>query len=154
MFRENDRVFSIVHCNFSTLACWLQDTKSWPMEMVLEAGEKFSYAKQAGTCSRGFLGPSIIPVDDRCFRVVAFLNFRDWVGFELSRKENAVQVAPYTHIPWQRVAFYLVLLLSLGGWPILLFPLFMISAKLWTERLSRLYLEAFCRYVESLNLHY
>ena len=154
MIREDNRVFSIVKCNFSTLVCWLQDTKTWPMDMMLEAGEKTEFAKRVGARHGRFLQPILIPIDDQSVRVVAFLSTREWVGFELSRDQDGTRITPYSYIPWQKVVIYSLVLLFVGGWPILLLPLILIRARLWTERLSRLYLNGFCRYIEKQNLIY
>lgn len=148
VFDKNSRAEMVAR--FSVVQCLLQDEPSWGANVLEQAGE---YRWRVWLMRRqrwGLWASCIYPDTTERFIAFAPIGKRAFLAYEISKiDEDHIQVMPIGYLPKKLIAASLMFLLLLMVIPVLLAPIVWRLSETSTLCYSRLYLDVFCRMVQT-----
>jgi len=148
VFDNNSRAEMVA--NFSVVQCLLQDEPHWGADVLDLAGEYRWRVWMIRRRSWGFWASRIYPDTTERFIAFAPLGKRVYLAYEISKlDENRIQVMPVGYLPKALKVASIMSLSLLMVIPVLLAPIIWRAYEIATLRYSRLYLDIFCRLIQS-----
>jgi len=138
----------IIDADFSVVECLLNDDHKWGAHVIEQAGEMDWKVKYVQLQSRAFYPSIVFPVNENQFSIFSIIGRHQFLAYRIDRLDTTrIQVVPIGQIPNRVKAISAASLAMMFIIPIVLSPLVWKIYEQTTLRNSKLYLDAFCRYL-------
>ncbi|MHC1733393.1 MAG: hypothetical protein AB9888_15350 [Bacteroidales bacterium] len=143
--------YALVNANFTTVEYLLKNDPKWGANILEMSGEYSWRVKLIQLQSWGWYSSHTISETTNRFITIAAIGQRSFLAYQIQETKNQlVRITPIGYVPIG-IKIYTAFLLALFCiFPILLSPLIWKVYQFSILRSSKLYLDAFCRY---LSLH-
>lgn len=147
---QNNNQYAVITADLMTCRERLRNNRDWGAETFRLAGEYGWRVKMAKRSSRGPFRSRIIEVGDKSFIAWGITGKKSFLAYQIEPEtESTIRIIPLVYLEKQRKTAIAITLAVFFIAPVLLAPLVWWWYEAQIIRASRIYLPAFCRYLES-----
>ena len=150
MFKiHGNNQYASLEADFDIVRAYLEANRAWGAEVLKLAGEYGWRQKAARKYSLGLSGAKTIPETSERFIAWGLSGKKSFFAYRIERQnEYSIRVTPVAYLENTLKTTIMVTLAAFFIVPLLFSPFFWRLYEMQTYRSSKVYLPAFCRYLE------
>ena len=140
--------YAEVNADFAQVECLLEEDPKWGANVLEMSGEYNWRVKLTGLQSWGWFSSRVFPQSENQFIAFGVTGQRSFLGYQILKKgDNKIRITPVGYLPKSSKVVMVITLALLCIFPVLLAPFIFKLYEIVILRSSKIYLDAFCRYL-------
>jgi hypothetical protein len=140
--------YAEVNADYAAVDRLLLDDSRWGANVLEMSGDYNWRVKLARLESWGWFSSRVFPQSDNQFIAFGVTGKRSFLGYQILKKgDNKIRITPVGYLPKRSKVVMVIALALLYILPVLLSPFIFKLYEIVILRSSKIYLDAFCRYL-------